>query len=135
MAPEAVVALVCYNTTASDPSTLSNLASLDFADAGTSWVILAVAGGNGSAGLSGVCDGNAGRGGVTTEDGGGINGGVDGNGGNTNGNGGFAVVVVTVPGEEAGKSMPGQVESLVAWVAFGWRWCFWGYGYGGGGGG
>ena len=30
----------------------------------------------------------------------------------------FAVVVVTVPGEEAGKSMPGQVESLVAWVAF-----------------
>nr|HQU61350.1 hypothetical protein [Saprospiraceae bacterium] len=52
-------------TTATNISGLSQTPSLDFADASTSWVILAVAGGGGGAGLNGVCDGTAGGGGVT----------------------------------------------------------------------
>ncbi|MCB0652655.1 MAG: hypothetical protein KDC85_15360, partial [Saprospiraceae bacterium] len=83
-------------TTATNISGLSQTPSLDFADAGTSWVILVVAGGGGGAGLNGVCDGTAGGGGVTTEDGGdgspnGGDGGTDGNGGDRYGGGGYRV--------------------------------------------
>jgi len=116
-------------TTASDLSSLSRTPSLDLADANTSWVLLAVAGGGGGAGLNGVCDGNAGVGGNTLTNGtsgmpNGSNGGTDGDGGQVGGGGGYRVAGDAISlgdlGGQAGRTSGGSGGSGDAEGGFGY---------------
>jgi hypothetical protein len=123
-------------TTASNLSVLPETPSLDLADANTSWVLLAVAGGGGGAGLTGLCEGAAGKGGSDTESGtsntNGLDGGTDGAAGDGEGSGGgyrtgggnpiFYGRAGSVRGGKGGEAFAGGDQAG-------------GFGYGGGGAG
>lgn len=86
--------------------------SLDFNDSDNCWILLGVAGGGGGAWSSGVCEGDAGRGGRTStsggDGGGGVNGGSNGSGGDAaKGGGGGGYRSIGQHGEAGGGEAGG----------------------------